>query len=303
MKRKSLLAILVTLFFIIFLLVRLDINTIINTVLKMDFKLLLLTIPFIILLYIIKTKKWLILLDSIDIKIGFLEAFKIYLIGTFYGVITPAKVGEFTRSFYLQQKKSQTIPTILVDRITDIVTLLLLSIVLILALFNNNELINLIILMIVLFISAIFIVTNKRIVTMIFKLFKINDDHKENYFVTFNRIIKNKKALYYVLLLTFCYYMVNMFIFWLIIKSLNPALNEMLALSLPIIIIMGNIPITVSGLGIREFVSVLIFSLLNEEPAYGFSASLILYVITCLIPGLGGSVFTIRKRKNENESK
>ena len=56
---------------------------------------------------------------------------------------------------------------------------------------------------------------------------------------------------------------------------------------------MGNVPISYLALGVRELVSVAVFSVFGESAAYGFSASLILYLLTSLLPGIAGSLFTL----------
>jgi len=93
--------------------------------------------------------------------------------------------------------------------------------------------------------------------------------------------------------LTLAYYVVNTVVFWLVLMSISPSINPVIALSLPLIIIMGNVPISISGLGVRELVSVTVFSAFGDSAAYGFSASLILYLLTSLLPGLVGSLFTL----------
>ncbi|RPJ75664.1 MAG: UPF0104 family protein, partial [Alphaproteobacteria bacterium] len=103
-------------------------------------------------------------------------------------------------------------------------------------------------------------------------------------------------VLFTVFSLTLGYYLLNLIVYWIVIKSLSPALNNILTFSLPIIVVLGNFPISISGFGIREFVSVTIFNLLDEDSAYGFSCPVILYLLTSLSPALFGFLLTLRKR-------
>ena len=129
MNHKIIIKIVITIGLIIYLLSNLNLNTLYKAFLEINFYFILLTAPFIVLMYFIKTQKWNILLDSINLRIPFYNALKIILIGTFYGALTPGRVGEVSRSFYLDAKKSKTIPTVIFDRILDVFCLLFMSII------------------------------------------------------------------------------------------------------------------------------------------------------------------------------
>lgn len=296
MKYKNLIKVIITLALISYLLIKININTIYSVFIEMNFKFLILTIPVIIIMYAIKTKKWQILLDSINVKISFLEAFKIVLIGTFYAALTPGRIGELSRSFYLKDKKAKTVPTVIIERIIDVVCLLLLSILFVLLFFNNINLINLIALMIFLFVSGIILITNKKIISLLFRIFKQSEESKNNYLKSVKIISRDKKRLFYVFLFSLSYYVLNLFVCWILLNAINPMLNNLIVFSLPIIVLLSNIPISISGLGVREFVTVTIFTTLNEAPAYGFLFSIALYVLTILMPGLIGSLYINRRR-------
>jgi hypothetical protein len=67
--------------------------------------------------------KWKILIDAQKIRIGWLELTKIYLIGFFYGAITPGKLGSFIRISYLSKASNlatgKAASSVITDRITD----------------------------------------------------------------------------------------------------------------------------------------------------------------------------------------
>ncbi|WP_279385206.1 lysylphosphatidylglycerol synthase domain-containing protein [Methanosarcina barkeri] len=147
------------------------------------------------------------------------------------------------------------------------------------------------------FIAGIFVITNEKIVNLIFGIFSKRSEFKENYIKTIKQITGNKKSYFFsVSALTLGYYLLNLLVYWIVIKSLNPALNSLLTFSLPIVVVLGNFPISISGFGVREFVSVTIFKLLNESSAYGFSCSIVLYFLTTLLPAIFGFILTLRKK-------
>lgn len=295
MNHKIIIKIVITLGLVIYLLSKLDLNAIYKAFLEINFYFILLTVPFIVLMYFIKTQKWNILLDSINLRIPFYDALKIILIGTFYGALTPGRVGEISRSFYLDAKKSKTIPTVIFDRILDVFCLLLMSIISILIFFNDEYLIYLVILMIAVFIIGVISITNEKTVSCFFKILNQNGESEQNYKESMKGIMNNRKVMLYTFSLTFIYYIFHLFVYWLILKALNPMLDDRIILSLPIVVISGFIPISISGLGVRELVCVTIFEMMNEDPTYGYLFSMILYLLIFLIPGLIGSTFTLKK--------
>jgi len=280
----------------LYLVSKLDVNTIYEIFTQIDLVLLTLSLPFIVLMYLIKARKWQALLGCIDVEIPIKRSLEIILIGTFYGALTPGRAGEVSRAFYLDTEKSRSIPTVIMDRTVDAICLLILSVLSTALFFKDRTLIYLMILVVLLFITGIIITMNERTVTFAFKSFSQGKEYTENYMKTIREITGNKKALFFVFSLTLGYYILNLLVYWIVIKSLSPALNNILTFSLPIVVILGNLPISISGFGVREFASVTIFKMLNENSAYGFTCPVVLYLLTSLSPALFGFLFTLKKK-------
>ncbi|WP_048155350.1 lysylphosphatidylglycerol synthase transmembrane domain-containing protein [Methanosarcina sp. Kolksee] len=279
-----------------YLIAKLDLRTIYETFTQMNLELLSLSLPFIALMYLIKAIKWQSLLNCINVQIPVKRSLEIILMGNFYGALTPGRAGEVSRAFYLDAENSRSIPTVVMDRVIDMVCLLVLSVLSIALFFKDRYLIYIMTPMIMIFVAGIFVITNEKIVTLIFGIFSKKSEFKENYIQTIKQITGNKKAIFSVSALTLGYYLLNLFVYWIVIKSLNPSLNSLLTFSLPIVVVLGNFPISISGFGVREFVSVTIFKLLNESSAYGFSCSIVLYFLTTLLPAIFGFMLTLRKK-------
>ncbi len=280
----------------LYLISKLDVDAVYETFTQMDLALLTFSLPFIALMYLIKARKWQALLNCIQVQIPIKRSLEIILIGTFYGALTPGRAGEVSRAFYLDTEKSRSIPTVIMDRVIDAFCLLILSVLSTILFFKDRNLIYLMILVALFFIAGIIITMNERTVTFAFKSFSQGKEYTENYMKTIREITGNKKALFFVFSLTFGYYILNLIVYWIVIKSLSPALNNILTFSLPIVVILGNFPISISGFGVREFASVTIFTMLNENSAYGFTCPVVLYLLTSLSPALFGFLFTLRKK-------
>lgn len=279
-----------------YLIAKLDLRTIYETFTQVDLELLSLSLPFIALMYLIKGIKWQALLSCINVQIPVKRSLEIILIGNFYGALTPGRAGEVSRAFYLDTENSRSIPTVVMDRIIDMICLMVLSVLSIVFFFRDRNLIYLMASVMAIFAAGMFVITNEKIVTLVFGVFSQNTEYKENYIKTIKEIAGNKKVIFSVFSLTLGYYLLNLVVYLIVIKSLNPALNSLLTFSLPIIVVLGNFPISISGFGVRELVSVTIFNLLNESSAYGFSCSIVLYLLTTLLPAVFGFMLTLRKK-------
>lgn len=290
---STLLKFAVTAILLAYLLLSINVGVIVSTFMGMDLVPILLCLPLVCVMYAIRAEKWKALLKPIGIEMSFISSLKIYLIGTFYGSVTPGRAGEVSRSFYMGDKKSRTIPTVIIDRVTDIVCLLALSAITIVVFFKSVELAAILVALFVVFAACSLVLLHRGAVSFLFGLLHIGDEQRKDYIDTVGAVLGDRRAMASAFAFTLAYYAVNTLAFWLVLRALSTAISPIIALSLPMIIIMGNVPISISGLGVREFVSVTVFSLFGESAVYGFSASLALYILTSLLPGLVGSLLTL----------
>jgi len=139
MNKKFIFKIVATVLLFSFVLLKLNIYTVYDVMIKSNIFLILTSIFFVPVLYLIRVMKWDALLRSAGIHENFFKLFRIMLIGIFYGMITPGKAGEVARAYYLDSDKSVTIPTIIWDRVIDFFVLIILCLLSILFLFKDNN--------------------------------------------------------------------------------------------------------------------------------------------------------------------
>jgi glycosyltransferase 2 family protein len=296
MKRNGLIKIALTVILFIVLLVRLDLHELMITFLGLDLRYLLISLVLVPTLYVIRTYRWNVLLSSLGIEKTFRGLFKALLVGVFYGLITPGKVGELARAYYLDEKKSLTISTILMEKLVDVIVLSVLSAITIIFFFYNYAMFSYII-----FASAsasilgIWLLTNKSFLAFITKPLNIGCDDMERHIDSFAKLRNDRCAMSKTVILAFLYYSVNYICAILILLSLGA--DTFLFVTLPLVILIGNVPITISGLGMRESVGVICFVLLGGSGVQGFLFSLLLFIITTLIPGIIGYAL-IMSQKN-----
>lgn len=263
---------------------------------KSNLVLITISLVFIPILYWIRVLKWNALLRSVGIEYNSSTVFRVLLIGMFYGLITPGKSGEVIRAYYLDAEKSKTIPTIIWDKLIDIFILILLSVFSIFFLFYDTILYYIAILLIAIFISIIAILFNKKLIYYFFNLININEKSSKQFIETIHIIKNDKVLLLKLIILSIGYYSLNLIISLILLVALKSDANPYAIFILPIIVLIGNIPLTISGLGLREYIAVICFGILGESAVIGFSFSIILFLFTTLIPGLIGYIFILRKQ-------
>ncbi len=254
-------------------------------------------VPFGFLLYLIRGYKWRLLLRTIGISLPFWQACKIVLMGTFYGMMTPAKSGELARVYFLREQKAKTIPTVLWDKTMDLFALLLLSGISLLFFFTHPLLLFLIFLFLIGGIILLFSLTNRSLFLYFLDFFSFPAQTAIVYFESVTSLIREKKTLYLVFFYSLLYYLLCIFLGIGVLYALDPTLPKILALALPFIILFGNAPITISGLGLRESASVFAFSLLGASASQGLLFGFLLFLLVTLVPGFAGFFLNVTFRE------
>ena len=92
-------------------------------------------------------------------------------------------------------------------------------------------------------------------------------------------------------------------IFYLISRSLNVLVPlRFFFLFVPLINMVSMLPISVSGIGVREASSIYFFAKVGLDSASAMSLSLLWFAITALSSGLGGIVFLVGHSKQDAHS-
>ncbi len=127
MKKSTIFKIFLTVLLFVVLVIKVNFFEILSIIYSLNLFYLIGAVILVPVLYVIRTVRWNIFLNSVGITLPFFQSLKILLIGNFYGLVTPGKVGELGRAYHLNEKKVLTIPTIIMEKMTDIFTLILLS--------------------------------------------------------------------------------------------------------------------------------------------------------------------------------
>lgn len=293
---------------LVYILAKVGISQIFDEISKANLLFLLVAMFFVFLSLITGTLKWFIIAHKQKIKIPFWKAFRINLTCLFYGFITPSKIGSVIRSDYLKKYNKnhlgKGVSNYVLDKILDLCSLVFLAVVFSFA-FRNLISINYFYFAIggfILLTSLLIIFRDKNRSKSILKIFyrlipKKMKNKARNGFYSFYEDMPKKR--YFILF--FLFNVVN----WIVIYTITFFVGISLGINLsffyflailPIATLVGQIPITISGLGTREATMIGLFGLLGIGAAKIFSMSIISLFIGGIIPAIIGSLLIIKKR-------
>jgi len=85
--------------------------------------------------------------------------------------------------------------------------------------------------------------------------------------------------------------------YWIILNTFYPIRFDKVAISSSLVLFANTIPITFSGLGLRETFAVHIFKRYGIRGEYAVTASLTIFIITGVLPALVGLFLMMREKK------
>jgi len=286
----------------------LNISDIIDAVLSINPLFLLLAIPLTIPRVLIRNYAWKMIIDEQNIQISYWNLLSIFLMGYFYGTITPGYLGQLMRIPYLKEKTNEpygklffnsSIETIV--HMTSLYLMMFIGAIIVLGSFPQLFTITVSWLIIFSVVLLIFIRKNrgeliikKLIHIFIPKSIKIYlQDFTKSFYTDFPRI---KKLLLPTFLGSFTWIIIYSQ-YYLVIMALNlPIPYFYFLLLFPVANLVAFIPISFAGLGTRELIAVILFTTLFSVPDEKiFVVSLLGFIFTDIITGLVGLLIAFKE--------
>ncbi len=272
----------------------------------------LLILPFTIPRLLIRNYAWKLILQEQKIMVPYWVSMNIFLIGYFYGSITPGYIGQLMRIPHLKEYSGEpygklfvnsTIETIV--HTSSLYVMILLGAFLVISKYPELTIIAagwLIIFLLVLF----FFVKKDRgdwfFKTMIRyfipkKLKRYLNQFSDTFYQDFPRV----NALFYPLFIgVFTWIIIFSQEYFLVMALDLPIPYHLFILLFPLANAAGFIPITFAGLGTREFTAVIIFSTLFAVPGEKiFVVSLLGFILTDLFTGFIGFLISLREARKK----
>lgn len=229
-----------------------------------------------------------LLLNPLKKNIGFIDAAKYYMTSWSIGLCIPGKIGEFSIIYFLQKHNitiGEGFIITIIDKLFSVLILILMASFGLFLFFD--KIISIKIILLLIFLIAVFIVviisnSGRRLIRK-YILRKYAALFKGFSRTLFKYLKKEKKILLVVLLLTILKLVVASWGISLFFRSLGiyaSVYNIILITS--IITIISLIPISISGLGLREVSAAYLYPLIGINQNVTISAYLIILVINYL---------------------
>lgn len=285
-----------------YLIYRLGIDNIIEAFLSINIAYVLLSISLTIPLLVVRILGWQLILHEQKINLRFFPSMKIFLMGFFYGIITPGYAGQLMRIPYMRAKTQEPFGKLFANVLTEVGlrTLPLYGMMIVGAFFIASSIPNLLYITVfwMVLISGIFFYFMKKergekffdlvLKYMIAKRFKkYLSSFTDSFYTDYPRL----KTFIAPMLLGLCTWIIVFTQYYLVVLSLGiteiPYFSFLLLF--PIANVAGFIPITFAGIGTRELTAVFLFSTffhVLEQDVFVFS--LVGFLVTDVFVGMVG---------------
>jgi conserved hypothetical protein len=259
-----------------------------------------------------KAEKWRIIVNSIKGEFSLLASVKAFLVGFSFSTITPAKLGDFIKVFYIKDDKCGwgcSLATVVIDRLIDIILLCSIAIIGIygFALFYHIEVLSwgFTLLIVAGLAVAIYIVLNKPLLSKILRpffnhfipknlkpqiseyfhefyegLFRFYHDHRRFLLSVGVGILSLAPPIIYGYLLARSVGITTDIFFFILV--------------IPVICLLDLLPISISGIGTRDVALIFLFGLRGISAEQSVAFSLVYLFMSYWLVALIGAIVYLR---------
>lgn len=243
--------------------------------------------------YLGRSLRWTMLLRRSGVAISPGEAYRLTLAGTFYGLFTPGRLGEFARVLHLKAPRSATLPSVVWDRVADIVILELLCVPGFLFVPEwRGPLLVAFLLVVLTTALGIAMLASPPLHRLTTRLLPTLTAPIRRWSESSGVLLRGGASARSFGWGAF-FYLFTFPAAWLLMRDLAPQASPLLLLGLPLLPLLGNLPVAFGGLGLREQVSASVFDAAGAGAATGVVFSLAWFTVVTLVPGLFGWLLTM----------
>ena len=247
------------------------------------------------LIMLLGTLNYVILLRGSETRVPLFRLMKYYILSTTIGLFVPGKLGEFSMVLFLHREGQSLGEASAINVIDKFITLFLVSIIAAVGAFaylTNSGAIKLVGAIVVLGLSAMFLLSKYgRRMFKKFVLRKYASNFKGFAGSVRQYLLFNKRLLGADIMSTFAKLLLQAAVVYYLFLAfdVNVAFHNVFFINALLIIIM-LIPISISGLGVREGGSVVLFSIIGVPPVITISVQ-VLFLALRYIQGLFAVIF------------
>lgn len=284
----------VSLFFLIYLLTKLHPETFIGELKKVKIGYFILaTFSYLLTMYF-STVRW---AYFIKVKKSFKELFELYMIGTFFNLFMPGTIGgDAIKAYYLYKdtvsaKKGDSLVSVFMERYMGLCGLIFIATVGLIL--GYSYIAGSFIVSLLMIIIVCFILSSLAVVFFPYEIFykKLQGVRK-----SIGEYLKNYKIVLNTFFLSLLVQGIGIWVVYILGLSLEvKASFTSYLIFIPIISVISMVPISFSGVGVREYSFLYLFGIVGVTKEKAVSLSL-LWFLVMIITGLIGMVFYIKKR-------
>jgi len=296
----------------IFILTRIDLSSLFEIFLSINLFFLCCALIVNGIAIVVKSFKWKLIVSTLKKEISLSLSIRAFLIGFSFSVLTPAKLGDFVRAFYIRDEQcnlGKALSSVVTDRLIDIVTLFSIAFVGILVfsfVFHREILsVSLLVILAVAIASAVYIVTRKDLLTWLLRPFfnifiphhhkKTVSEYYHDFFSGLSVFFQNKKIFFLVIIVGILSWFPPIVYAYLLALSLGISVDlTFFVIVIPIISLLDLLPISISGIGTRDAALIFLFGLQGIPPESAVAFSLLYLFMSYWLVALVGALFWIQ---------
>ncbi len=292
---KLLVKITISAILIILILYKIDVHKLLNMMLKIGVVEFFGLSAIYILAQFISSIRWSMVISSLDENVSAIYLFKLYLMGMFANLFLPSTIGGDTIKGYILSKSigiRKAISSIFLERYNGLLVLLFLSLISSLLFFKLFGL----------KIVGLIVVINLLTVILIYVLKFIKHEKVRKFYLDIATFHKSKNF-YTVTVFSFLVQTINIVMYLLVGLKLGFHISPAFYFAfIPIITLIGFLPISFNGIGVREFSFVYFFKIAGLNSTQAVSLSIAVFFVVVFTSLLGG-VFYINNERVIEEAK
>lgn len=281
---------------------------------RLNLPVFLLALSIFIPVILLKALKQQLILKGLGAKISISDSAKIWLIGYFFSIISPGKAGDAVKSVYFAEKTklspAKGLAAVAIERLFDIAILLIFALIGFVAISSRYilqaDFVTPMAAVLLVFIIAVLLFSRKHAAAFLLRPFfrflvpkRYGEKLKtgfNDFFEAVQELGKKKFLLLEICLLTLLAWAIIIFQYNVSAAALQiPVSYEFLFAVMPIVNLVGILPISFNGIGTRDATLIFFFGLIGITAGTAVSFSLII-LLTNLLLGFIGWVFSQKEK-------
>jgi len=262
-----------------------------------------------VVLTFISAFKWKFFIDFFERSASLWRLFRLYLVGYFFNLLIPSYVGgDVVRSWYVGKMigMHQAAAATILERYTGFVAMIILALVFMWFVEIVTWQIQLTIVVLALGLGVVsLLAVSKRFLEIFSRLGMLRsiESHARKLHAAFQLASRSPMLILKTMLLSFLFHtvtVVNVLAAALAVGWLDVPVSDLFVV-LPIILLIGSIPISPSGLGIQEGAFMVFLTALGATPAEALGIGLLLRAKVYVL-ALAGGLFWLGERSDKSKT-